>query len=256
MLCHETDRLLVQHEGSVLRIWLDRPDVLNALDGATVDALTRVYREVDRLPEVRVVVLGGRGRAFTGGADLHDHPSHPEPQDSLRRRRQVADRGRQLIDAVLACPAITIARTHSHTIGAGVLLAAASDFRIGAEDTVFRLPEVELGLPLSWGGTPLLIKELGAARAREMILTCRPFSAHEAHLVGLLNTVCSREELDDQIEQWVERFLRLPHHACEATKQQFQRYSAATRMADVTGTDADIYQAARAHIQLAVTKGS
>lgn len=237
-------RLTVDHEGEVVRVWLDRTQILNALDSQTLDEITAVYREVGELDEVRVVVLGGRGRAFTAGADLGNHPSRPAADDTPRKHRRIAETGRRAIDSILACPAVTLARTHSHVVGGGVLLAAACDFRIGADDSVFRLPEVELGLPLSWGGTPLLIKEIGAARAREMIVTCRPFEAEEAHRLGLLHSVVPADGLDDEVERWVRRMLELPQYPVETTKHQFQRYAAAARMADLSETDSDVYQAA------------
>lgn len=238
------ERLKLAHDGEVLRVWLDRPKVLNALDPTTLDEITRLYTDVHEMDDVRVVVLGGRGRAFTAGADLKNHPSRPAPSDPPRKHRRIAQTGHRAIAAIQACPAITIARTHSHVIGGGVLLAAACDFRIGADDSTFRLPEVELGISLSWGGTPLLIREIGAARAREMIVTCRAFDADEAHRLGLLHAVTTADGLDGEVERWVERLLALPAYPVEATKHQFQRYAAAGTLADLTQTDADIYQAA------------
>ncbi|MFV0534065.1 MAG: enoyl-CoA hydratase/isomerase family protein [Cumulibacter sp.] len=243
------ERLSIEPDGAVLRAWLDRPHNLNALDPQTLDEITRLYTAVHQFNEIRVVVLGGRGRAFSAGADLKNHPSRPAPDGPPRKHRWVAQTGHRAIQAILDCPAITVARLHSHVIGGAVLLAAASDFRIGADDTVFRLPEVEIGLPLSWGGTPLLINEIGAARAREMIVMCRPFPADEAHRLGLLHSVVAVNDIDAEVTRWVERLLSLPHYPVEATKHQFQRYAAAQRMADLSQTDADIYQASLPRIQ-------
>lgn len=245
------ERLRVEHDGAVVHVWLDRPQKLNALDPQTLDEITAVFREVAGMPDARVVVLGGAGRAFSAGADLANHPSRPAPDAPTRVHRWVAETGRRAIDTILACPAITIARVHSHVIGGGVLLAAACDFRIGADDTVFRLPEVELGLPLSWGGTPLLIKEIGASRAREMIMTARPVEAEEAHRLGLLHSVVPADGLDAEVESWVSRLLATPHYPLEATKHQFQRYAAAARMGDLSETDSDVYQHAVARTRFA-----
>ncbi|WP_153505163.1 enoyl-CoA hydratase/isomerase family protein [Cumulibacter manganitolerans] len=246
-MAHDLDayqRLTIEAGEQVLRVWLDRPPVLNALDPQTLDELTRLYTAVHQMDDVRVVVLGGRGRAFTAGADLTNHPSRPAPDAPPRAHRRIAQTGHRTIAAIQGCPAITIARTHSHVIGGGVLLAAACDFRVGADDSVFRLPEVEIGIPLSWGGTPLLIREIGAARARELIVTCRPCDAQEAYRLGLLHSVVPAEELDAEVDRWLARLLALPHYPVEATKHQFQRYAAAATLADLTQTDADVYQAA------------
>jgi enoyl-CoA hydratase/carnithine racemase len=245
------ERLVIEPAGPVLNVWLDRPDKLNALDPTTLEEITRLYTAVHELDDVRVVVLGGRGRAFSAGADLKNHPSRPAPDDPPRKHRRIAQTGYRTIEAILGCPAITIARLHSHVIGGAMLLAAASDFRIGASDTVFRLPEVEIGLPLSWGGTPLLINEIGAARARELIVMCRPVEASEALRLGLLHAMVEPEALNDEVTRWVERLVSLPQYPVEATKHQFQRYAAAARAADLSQTDADVYQAAVGRINAA-----
>lgn len=242
-------RLAVEQHGPVLNVWLDRPHNLNALDPQTLEEITRLYTAVHEMDDVRVVVLGGRGRAFSAGADLKDHPSRPAPDDSPRKHRRIAQTGHRTIEAILGCPAVTVARLHSHVIGGAMLLAVASDFRIGASDTVFRLPEVEIGLPLSWGGTPLLINEIGAARARELIMMCRPVAADEAVRLGLLHAAVRPEALDAEVQRWVDRLVSLPHYPLEATKHQFQRYAAARRAGDLSQTDADVYQAAVGRIR-------
>lgn len=242
------ERLVIEPNGPVLNVWLDRPDKLNALDPRTLEEITELYTAVHDMDEVRVVVLGGRGRAFSAGADLKNHPSRPAAEDPPRKHRRIAQTGYRAIEAIRGCPAITLARLHSHVIGGAMLLAAASDFRIGASDTVFRLPEVEIGLPLSWGGTPLLINEIGAARARELIVMCRPVEAAEALRLGLLHSAVAPDDLDNEVRRWVDRLVSLPHYPVEATKHQFQRYAAAARSADLSQTDADIYQAAVARI--------
>ncbi|MEO9200644.1 MAG: enoyl-CoA hydratase/isomerase family protein, partial [Antricoccus sp.] len=111
----------------------------------------------------------------------------------------------------------------------------------GADDSVFSLPEVRLGKPLSWGGTPLLIKEIGAARAREMIMMCRPVEAAEAARIGLLHAVVPAIGLDVEVARWCEQLTGFPDDSVAATKQQFERYGAVTRLADLTETDSDIY---------------
>lgn len=235
------DNLTLTQEGAVLSIQINRPEVLNALDTTTLNEITAAFTSVAEQESVRVVVLGGAGRAFSAGADLGNPPSRPLPDTSFRLQRHAAETGHRAVQAITRCPAVTIARTHSYVIGGGVLLAVACDFRIGAEDSVFSLPEVRLGKPLSWGGTPLLIKEIGAARAREMIMMCRPIEAAEAARIGLLHAVVPATDLDTEVTRWCEQLIGFPDDSVAATKQQFERYAAATRLADLTETDSDIY---------------
>ena len=89
--------------------------------------------------------------------------------------------------------AVTIAALWGPCVGGGLVLAGVCDFRIAASDTYFSIPEVDLGIPLAWGGIPRLVRELGPAITRELVMTCRPFSAEEAKSLGFLNRVVMAE---------------------------------------------------------------
>jgi enoyl-CoA hydratase/carnithine racemase len=234
--------LIVEREGPLLRVWLNRPEVLNALNNAILDEITAVFTDLQGTDEIRVVVLAGAGRCFSSGADRKNMPGLTTPDMALGRRRWVGETGLRACRAIADADPVTIARTHSHVLGGGVVLAVSCDFRLGADDTTLRLPEVELGVPLPWGGTPLLIREMGAARAREFVMLSRSQTAQEARDAGLLHAVVPSAELDAEIDAWAQRLLALPEEAVAATKQQFRRYAAVTRLADLTDTDAELGQ--------------
>jgi len=167
------------------RLTLNRPDKLNPLSVQCLEELAAAARWFDAQHEVRVVVVTGAGRAFTAGADLASFAPAPDG----RIDRDGGDAGRRMADAVEAMRAVTIAAIHGHCVGGGVVLAAACDLRLAADSTRFSIPEVDLGIPLAWGGIPRLVREIGPAMTRELVMTCRPFSAVEAHGLGLLNRV-------------------------------------------------------------------
>ena len=146
----DLDTVTVELDGTVGHLWLDRPDKLNPLSTATLEELVVAARWFDAQPDARVVVVGGRGRAFSAGADVG---SFAEP---ARRPspREAADAGRRMADAIEAMEAVTVARIHGHCVGGGFVLAAACDLRVAAEGTRFSIPEVDLGIPLAWGGSP------------------------------------------------------------------------------------------------------
>ena len=156
------------------RLVLARPDVLNAMStqmlGEIADAITWFdERDVD------VVVVSGEGRAFCAGFDRDEMASPTfEPTAAMRL-------GAAMAATVESAAAVTIAAVHGHCVGGGLVLATACDLRLAADDTRFAIPEVDLGLPLGWGGIPLLVRELGPTRTRELVMTCRPFDATEAH---------------------------------------------------------------------------
>ncbi len=174
-------------DGPVGRLTLDRPEKLNPLGTGTLLELVTAARWFDEQPGVKVVVVSGRGRAFSAGADLASF-GDTEANGGLSPR-EAADTGRRMVEAVEAMTAVTVAALHGYCIGGGLVLAAACDLRVAAEDTVFAIPEVDLGIPLAWGGIPRLVRELGPAVTRELVLTCRRFDAAEAKALGFLNRV-------------------------------------------------------------------
>lgn len=184
-------------------ITLNRPDQLNPLSTRTLDELVAAARWFDARPEVKVVVVAGAGRAFSAGADL---AAFTEPADAVAVREAV-DAGRRMADAVEAMRAVTVARLHGHCIGGGVVLATACDLRVAAAGTRFSIPEVELGIPLAWGGIPRLVREIGPALTKELVMTCRPFGAEEAKAAGLVNRVVPGDELDAEVENLVGQLL-------------------------------------------------
>jgi enoyl-CoA hydratase/carnithine racemase len=100
------------------------------------------------------------------------------------------------------------------------VLAASCDLRIAAHDALFRIPEVDLGIPLAWGGIPRLVRELGPAVTKELVLTCRAFGPDEALGLRFINTVVDRTELDAHVAALAESLAAKPGYALRTTKQQ------------------------------------
>jgi enoyl-CoA hydratase/carnithine racemase len=164
------------------RIELNRPDKRNALSPAVLVALAEAARELDGHRDVTAVVVAGAGESFCAGADLAAFTTEPNADPRAR-----ADLGRQMAEAITNMRAVTVAAIHGRCVGGGVVLAAACDMRVAAPSAVFSIPELDLGIPLAWGGVPRLTRELGPAIAKELIMTCRPFDAGEAHALRFVN---------------------------------------------------------------------
>lgn len=196
--------------------------------------------------ETRVVVLGGRGRAFSAGADRKPAiPGEelPEPKTD-RERRFLAQLGRRACQAIEDCEVITIARVHGHAVGGACCFAMSCDFRIAAEDALFRVPEVELGIPLSWGATPRLIHELGAARAREVLLLCEDIDGRKALEWGMVHRAVPAAELDAAVDAMTTALADKPEMAVYMTKTQLRSYARMARLGDVSETDGDMIDVA------------
>ena len=227
--------LTVELDGPIGHLWLNRPDKLNPLSTTTLEELAAAARWFDDQPGVKVVVVGGRGRAFSAGADV---TSFGEP-DPDRSPREAADAGRRMADAVEAMEAVTIARIHGHCVGGGVVLAAACDLRVAAEGTRFSIPEVDLGIPLAWGGIPRLVREVGPAATKELVLTCRAFSPDEAQRLGLVNRVVPPDQLDAEVDGLAASLAAKATFALRATTRHVDAVTAAMVGIDRAWSDAD-----------------
>jgi enoyl-CoA hydratase/carnithine racemase len=241
------ETLEVEREGHVARVWLNRPARLNAVNATMLDEVAQAFTTLDREHGVRVVVLGGRGTSFSSGADRKAPPARRDVAgdgDPARVRRYTAQAGRRALEAIERCEAITVARIQGHVIGGGVVLALGCDFRIAGEDAKFLVPEVDLGIPLTWGAVPRLIRECGAARAREIVLMCDRIDAVTAERWGLVNRVVPNAELDGEVDAWVSRLAEKPPWAVHMTKTQFRGYGLASLLGDLTEMDGDLLTAA------------
>jgi enoyl-CoA hydratase/carnithine racemase len=173
-------------------IRLERPEALNALSGALADELASTFKEVARDADTWVVVVAAAGdRAFCVGADLKERATL-SLEDFARNRTQIDG----LFSALRAVPQPTIASIFGHALGGGFELALCCDLVVAAEDTQLALPETRVGLVPGGGGTQLLARRIGLARAKELIFTGRRMGAAEASEVGVATRVVPRAELE------------------------------------------------------------
>ena len=157
----EFQTIKVEVEGTLGRLILNRPDRLNAIGATMLQELAEAARWFDEHRELRVVIMSGAGRAFCAGADLKDPigaASAPAASTSWLYRREAGQYGLRAADALEQMRAVTVAQVHGYAVGGGVVLTAVCDLRVVAEDAWFFIPEVDLGLPLAWGGIPRLVR--------------------------------------------------------------------------------------------------
>ena len=106
--------------------------------------------------------------------------------------------------------AVTVARIQGWCIGGGLVVASGCDLRVAAESARFSIPEIDIGIPLAWGGIPRLVREIGPALTKELVMTCRPFDANEARSAGFVNRVVADDALDSEVEALVQTLLAKP----------------------------------------------
>ena len=230
-----------RRDGAVLTITLNRPDVLNALNGAAHAALRSALERAQE-PDVRAVVLTGAGRGFCVGQDL---------QEFRDGARDVADRLREQFNrhalAIRALEKPVIAAVNGPAAGAGLSLALACDVRIAADDASFVPAFVGIGLVPDTGGTWFARRLLGNARAFEWLTTGRRLTAAEALQWGLVSEVVPTAELADRAAEVAELFAAMPTRAVWETKRLLDLAETATleqQLEDEAWTQAELVKTA------------
>ncbi len=218
---------------SVGELVLNRPEKLNALSRGLLTEMIETCATLARDHELKVVIVRGEGRAFSAGFDLGD----AVVADPVLGAYEAADLGRRATDALEQIRAVTIAAIHGHCVGGGVVLASACDLRVAAVDTRFSIPEIDLGLPLTWGAVPRLVRELGPARTRELVMTGEPFTSAQAQAWGFVNRVVAADALHAEARRLADVLAAKPALGLRATKQQVRM--AAEQMASTAHADAD-----------------
>lgn len=188
--------LEIETAGSLATLWMNRPAVHNAFDEILIDELTRALQALGGDPAVRVVVLAGRGRSFSAGADLNwmQRAAGYGPDDNFRDAKALATLLRTLADM----PKPTIARVQGAALGGGLGLVAACDIAVASTAAVFATSEVKFGLiPATIG--PYVLGAIGPRQARRYFLTAEPMDAARAREIGLVHEVAAPEALDGKV---------------------------------------------------------
>lgn len=210
------ETLLVERDGrGVVRLTLNKPDIRNAFDGTLINDLTAKLEELAADESTRVLVLTGAGEAFSAGAELSwmrasgDQGDHENFQDALR----LAELMRRLDDM----PMPTVARINGAAMGGGVGLTACCDMAVAAEDAIFALSEVKLGI-IPGAISPYVLRAIGPHFARRYFLTGERFDAATARSIGLVHEVVPADKLDATVDALLEELLAAGPKAVRAAK--------------------------------------
>lgn len=214
-----TTALLQEQEQGVLRLTLNRPERLNAIDIPLLEDLTAALRAAEAMPGVRVIVLGGAGRAFCAGADIGEMIDR-RPEDWER----IVDHYLDPIRAISRLTKPVIARCHGSVFGGGLGLAMACDLRITSAGARFCTPFVKLALAgCDMSAGYFLPRLVGLGRATEMMLTGRAITADEALASGLVTEVTPEDQLDVRVNSLARQLAAGAPRALAFTKSAIRR---------------------------------
>ncbi len=213
------ETIIYEKDGEgVVRLTLDRPDKLNAVNLQMRDELWAAFNAFRDDPDARVLVLRGAGDSFSAGADISEFGTAPSYVEARRARRE-----RDLWGFLLHLPKPVIAAVHGHALGAGCEMSLLCDLRVASEDARFGLPEVGLGYIPSAGGTQTLPRTIPPGVALHMVLSGDPVDAHEAYRLGLVHRVVPREQLAAAADEWARTLASRDPRALACAKEAVLR---------------------------------
>ena len=203
----------LEQRGAIALMTLNRPERLNALNYAANDLILAHLDEIERNDLIRAVIITGAGnRAFSAGGDIHEFA------ESIKAGPEVAvrdfcRRGQRMTGRLEAFPKPIIAAVNGLAYGGGCEITEAVHLAVASETALFAKPEINIGIPPTFGGTQRLPRLAGRKRALELLLTGDSFSAQRAYELGLVNAVVAQDKVLETAFAMAERILRHSPHA-------------------------------------------
>jgi enoyl-CoA hydratase len=206
-------------EDRLALVRLNRPAARNALSQALMRELIGCARKLAERGDIDVIILTGTDVCFSAGADLQDANAWADVSLPLAQRREIASLGFRMCKVWEEMPQITIVAIEGFAIGGGLALSLACDWRVAAADVFVSLPEIALGLPLTWGTIPRLTNLLGPAKAKRLTILCERFLAPEAYALGLIDFLAPKGQALAKAREVAAQTLAKPSTAVRMSKE-------------------------------------
>jgi enoyl-CoA hydratase len=213
---------LVESNDKIVVVTLNRPEKRNPINEEMLSEFEQIALSLRDDPSSRAVILTGTGNSFCAGADLSMVKGVTDPAERQRLFAQARNRRARLIGRTFTLfenlEQVSIAAINGYAIGGGWGLALACDFRMAVPGAQFWLPEVDLGVPLSIGSTSRLVSMVGAARAKEIIITCDRYSAEDLYSWGMVTRIVPPEKLLEAAHDLAKRLIAKNPRAVAGSK--------------------------------------
>lgn len=220
---HLYPHLLIDVDGGIATVSLNRPDTLNAVNSDLHQELEQVWTDLGMDQDVRAIILTGEGRAFSAGGDLRATAARAGTEDGLRYALEVVGKVIRLMNAIIEVPQPLIAAVNGDAIGLGATLAFFADVSVVAQDAKIGDTHVRVGMVAGDGGAVIWPLLIGPNRAKDMLMRGKVFNGIEAERLGLANYVVPREEVMARSRKVAEEVARLPTWAVRWTKRSINR---------------------------------
>ncbi len=233
---YETIKL--DRDGALLTVRLNRPEKRNAINRQMHADLQDLCHRLRDDTDTRVVIFSGEGDVFSAGADTSEW-GDPGSSNELEVRH-VSGVGSRTSGDIENLGQVTIAAVRGFAIGGGLVFVACCDLRVAGESAWFSIPEVEMGLPLSWNALPRLAREMGHARALELTITCERFDARRAYEYGLVTHLEPDGGVEAKARALADAIISNPALPVALTKATMKALKRGSEMGDAVYSDQDM----------------
>ena len=217
--------LKLEMKGAIATVTLQRPEARNAMSAQLMREMIACAGRLAARRDLQVAIVRGSGACFSAGADLKDASRWGGQGQSLEEKRAIASLGYRMARAWEELPQITLAAIEGYAIGGGLALAVALDWRVLAKDAFVSLPEISLGIPLTWGTLPRLVNLLGPAKAKRLTILCERFPAAEALAMGLADFLAPPGKALKVARGIAAAVLALPRNSVRMSKESVNAYA-------------------------------
>lgn len=219
----EFQEIILEKEGGIATITLNRPERLNALGDIITTELINAVEECVEDSNVRVIIITGAGKAFSAGGDYRDIFKPGLEKPALEWRHGMRSGSSRLVTLFTGCEKPIIASVNGLAIGGGCTIALASDIRIVSEEARFGLVFSRIGITPEFGCSYLLPRIVGLSKALELLFDAEIIEAREAEKIGLVNKVVPHVDLKKATRKYAEKLLKRPPAALGMTKSLIYR---------------------------------
>ena len=212
--------ILTEQDGQILKVTLNRPEVLNAMNLPMVEEIMDLFSKIRNDRNIRFVVFTGNGRAFTAGVDMKETAEAKEQGYAafVESRKIKQKLGHIFMKYLENLEQVTIVAANGLVVGAGIAFALGCDFRISSDRALFSIPETSIGIFFTWASTARMVKLVGLSNAKEMIMTGDRIDADEAFRIGLVNKVVPHDRLMEEVYNFIGKIARRSNIAIRYTK--------------------------------------
>ena len=217
--------LNLQAKDGIATVTLNRPEARNAMSAELMEEMIACAARIAARRDVDVAIVRGSGGCFSAGADLKDSRRWANAAQPLDQQRDIAALGYRMARAWEELPQITLAAIEGYAIGGGLALAAALDWRVIAKDAFVSLPEISLGIPLTWGTLPRLVNLVGPAKAKRLTILCERVPAAEALAMGLADFVSPPGKAFRAACDLAAQVRALPRNSVRMSKESINAYA-------------------------------